>query len=119
MKTVLIGAVINIILDPIFIYGLNMGVRGAALATIIAQFVSAVWVLWFLFGKKTILKIHLKNLRLDRSIMLPVLGLGLSPFIMQATESLIQLTFTAGMQKYGGDDYVALSPLSSAVCRWC
>lgn len=106
MKTVLIGAVINIILDPIFIYGLHMGVRGAALATIIAQFVSAVWVLWFLFGKKTILKIYVKNLKLDRSIMLSVLGLGLSPFIMQATESLIQLTFTAGMQKYGGDDYV-------------
>lgn len=106
MKTVLIGAVINIVLDPIFIYGFQMGVRGAALATIIAQFVSAVWVLWFLFGKKTILKIRAKDLKFNRSIMLSVLGLGLSPFIMQATESLIQLTFTSGMQKYGGDDYV-------------
>ena len=106
MMTVCIGAVLNIVLDPIFIYVFGMGVKGAALATIISQGVSCLWVLKFLTGKKTILKIHVKNLRLDRSIMLPVLGLGLSPFIMQATESLIQLTFTAGMQKYGGDDYV-------------
>ncbi|MEG2596797.1 MAG: MATE family efflux transporter [Oscillospiraceae bacterium] len=106
MKTVLIGAVLNIVLDPIFIYGFHMGVTGAALATILSQMVSAIWVLWFLFGKKTLLRIKKTNFKWSNSIMLPVLALGLSPFIMQSTESLVQLTFTAGMQKYGGDDYV-------------
>ena len=106
------GAVINIILDPIMIYGLfgfpQMGVKGAALATIISQGVSCLWVLKFLTGKKTILKIRLKNLVLDGKIVTSVLSLGVSPFIMQATECLIQLTFNNGMLKYGNDLYVAL-----------
>ena len=106
MLTVLIGAVTNIVLDPIFIYGCGMGVKGAALATIIAQAVSCVWVLCFLFGKKTRLKIRRNSLRLEAKTMLPVLGLGLSPFIMQSTESLVQITFTSGMKQYGNDDYV-------------
>ena len=106
------GAVINIILDPIMIYGLfgfpQMGVKGAALASIISQGVSCLWVLKFLTGKKTVLKIRLKNLVLDGKIVTSVLSLGVSPFIMQATECLIQLTFNNGMLKYGNDLYVAL-----------
>ena len=108
MMTVCIGAVLNIVLDPIFIYVFGMGVKGAALATIISQGVSCLWVLKFLTGKKTILKIRLKNLVLDGKIVTSVLSLGVSPFIMQATECLIQLTFNNGMLKYGNDLYVAL-----------
>ena len=106
MLTVLVGAVTNIVLDPVLIFGFNMGVRGAALATVAAQAVSAVWVLLFFLGKKTMLRIRRGALRLKAGVMLPVLSLGVSPFIMQSTESLVQITFTAGMQKYGNDDYV-------------
>lgn len=108
MATICIGAVLNIALDPVFIYGLHMGVKGAALATIISQAVSAVWVIAFLSGKKTILKIKPKNMRLSGEIVISILSLGVSPFIMQATECLIQLTFNNGMLKYGSDMYVAL-----------
>lgn len=85
MLTIVIGAVINIILDPIFIFGFNMGVSGAAIATVISQAVSAVWVIKFLSGKKSVLKIRKSCLGFDKKIMLPVLALGLSPFIMQFT----------------------------------
>lgn len=108
MLTVCIGAVMNIILDPIFIYVFNMGVKGAALATIISQAISCMWVLKFLTGKKTVIKIKAKNLVLNKDIVFSVLSLGISPFIMQATECLIQLTFNNGMLKYGNDLYVAL-----------
>lgn len=108
MATICIGAILNIALDPVFIYGLHMGVKGAALATIISQAVSAVWVIAFLSGKKTILKIKPKNMRLSGEIVISILSLGVSPFIMQATECLIQLTFNNGMLKYGNDMYVAL-----------
>ncbi len=108
MLTVCIGAVMNIVLDPIFIYVFGMGVKGAALATIISQAVSCIWVLKFLTGKKTIIKIKPKNLVLNKDIVFSVLSLGISPFIMQATECLIQLTFNNGMLKYGNDLYVAL-----------
>lgn len=108
MMTVCIGAVLNIVLDPLFIYGFGMGVKGAALATIISQAVSCLWVLKFLTGRKTTLKIRLKNLKPNKEIMLAVLSLGVSPFIMQVTECLIQLTFNNGMLKYGNDMYVAL-----------
>ena len=108
MMTVCIGAVLNIVLDPIFIYVFGMDVKGAALATIISQAVSCIWVLKFLTGKKTILKIKLKNLRLRKGIVISIISLGISPFIMQATECLIQLTFNNGMLKYGNDLYVAL-----------
>lgn len=108
MITICIGAVLNIILDPVFIYGMNMGVRGAALATIISQAVSAVWVVRFLTGRKTILKLRLKNMKPDVRTVLSILSLGVSPFIMQSTECLIQLTFNNGMLKYGNDMYVAL-----------
>ena len=108
MATICIGAVLNIILDPVFIYIFGMGVKGAALATIISQAVSALWVLKFLTGRKTMLKIRLKNMRLNGKIVGGILSLGVSPFIMQATECLIQLTFNNGMLKYGGDMHVAL-----------
>ena len=104
MLTVLIGAVSNIILDPILIYGFDMGVRGAAVATVISQTISAVWVLVFLTGKKTILKIKPLNMKLNKSILLPTLALGISPFIMQSTESLVQLTFNAQIKRYGGTE---------------
>ncbi len=117
MMTVLIGAVINIILDPILIYGFHMGVRGAALATIISQTVSAVWVFSFLCGRKSILKIRLRNLRLDLGILLPILALGTAPFIMQSTECLLQLTFNTGMQKYGNDYYVGAMTILFSVTQ--
>ncbi|MFI3212559.1 MAG: MATE family efflux transporter [Eubacteriales bacterium] len=103
MLTVVIGAVTNIILDPIFIYGLNMGVKGAALATTISQALSAIWVLKFLCGKKTKLKIQKKNMKLSPAIILPVMALGLSPFVMSSTESILNICFNVSLQKYGGD----------------
>ncbi len=117
MMTVLIGAVSNIILDPIFIYGFRMGVSGAALATIISQSISAVWVLLFLMGKKSLIRIRPKYLRLDPKILLPVLALGISPFIMQSTECLVQLTFNTGMQKYGNDYYVGAMTILFSVTQ--
>lgn len=117
MITVLIGAVLNMILDPIFIYGLGMGVRGAALATVISQTVSAVWVLLFLFGKKSLLKVRREYLKVDFKVMAPVLALGLAPFIMQSTECLVQLTFNTGMQKYGNDFYVGAMTILFSVTQ--
>jgi len=102
MTTVVVGAITNIILDPILIYGFNMGVRGAAIATIFSQLISALWVLKFLFSKKSIIKIKKKYFKLEKKIIFPVLALGISPFIMQSTESLVQLTLNSGMKKYGG-----------------
>ena len=101
MLSVLIGAVANIILDPIFIFGLNMGVHGAALATILSQAMSCAWVLSFLFGKKTYLKIHRRHLALKAEIVLPMLALGLSVFIMQASESVISVCFNSSLLRYG------------------
>ena len=109
MLSVLIGAVANIILDPIFIFGFNMDVQGAALATIISQALSCAWVLAFLFGKRTMLKIKRKNLFLEAKIILPCLALGLSVFIMQASESVISVCFNSSLLRYGGD--IAVVPL--------
>ena len=103
MKTILIGAGLNIVLDPIFIFGLGLGVRGAALATILSQAVSAAWVLRFLTGKKTKWRLRRSNLRPRAKVVLPCLALGLSPFIMQSTESLISMCFNSSLLKYGGD----------------
>ena len=97
MLSVLIGAVANIILDPIFIFGFNMDVQGAALATIISQALSCAWVLAFLFGKRTMLKIKRKNLFLEAKIILPCLAPGLSVFIMQASESVISVCFNSSL----------------------
>lgn len=115
MATVLIGAICNIVLDPIFIFGFKMGVRGAALATIISQAVSAVWVLIFLFGKQTKLKIRKENLLPSAKILLPVLTLGISPFIMNATEAVINISFNSSLQKYGGDIAVGAMTICATV----
>ena len=104
MLSVLIGAMINIVLDPIFIFALHLGVRGAALATVISQFVSAVWVVSFLKSKRSVL--HLKLVRPDKSLILKIAALGIAPFVMQSTESLVTITFNTGLQRYGGDLYV-------------
>ena len=116
MKTVVIGAICNIVLDPIFIFVFDMGVKGAALATILSQGISAIWVLLFLTGKKSILKIRRKYLKIDRKVLAPVLALGVSPFIMTATESAINICFNMSLSKYGGDVAVgALTIISSIV----
>lgn len=103
MMTVLIGAVINIVLDPILIFGFNMGVSGAALATILSQAVSAAWVLRFLFSKKSKLRLRKETIRITPKIIVPVLALGVSPFIMQSTESILNIVFNTSLQKHGGD----------------
>ena len=115
MATVLIGAICNIILDPIFIFGFDMGVRGAALATIISQAVSAVWVLSFLLGKKTNLKIRKENLMPSAKILAPVFALGISPFIMNSTEAVINVAFNSSLQKYGGDIAVGAMTICTTV----
>lgn len=118
MLSVLIGAVANIILDPIFIFGFNMGVAGAAWATIISQALSCVWVLSFLCGKKTHLRLRLKNLGLSAKIVLPSLALGLSTFIMQASESVISICFNSSLQSYGGDIAVGAMTILTSVMQF-
>ena len=103
MVSVVIGAVCNIVLDPIFIYAFGMGVRGAALATILSQAVSCCWVLVFLTGKKTLLRLQRRNLRLSPRILLPCLALGLAPFIMGASESVIAVCYNSSLLAAGGD----------------
>ena len=104
MMTTVIGAVINIILDPIFIFGLKMGVKGAALATVLSQAVGAVFVLWFLTkGKKSILRITLKNMKPEGRIVGSCMALGISGFVMVATESLLSVSFNSSLARYGGD----------------
>lgn len=118
MKTVIIGAVINIILDPILIFGFHMGVKGAAIATVISQMISAVWVFWFLCGKRTILKIRLKNFKIEPAVILSAMALGVSPFIMQSTESLLSLCFNSSLLKYGGDIAVGAMTILSSVMQF-
>ena len=115
MLTTCIGAALNIILDPVFIFGFGMGVEGAAIATVISQAVSALWVVCFFRGKRTVLCIRPKNLRPSAKVMGSVISLGISPFVMSATECLIQLTFNQGMVKYGNDLYVSLMSIMFSV----
>ena len=117
MLTVTIGAVINIVLDPILIFTFGMGVRGAALATIISQCVSMIWILHFLTGKRTTLRIRREYLRLDMKIALPGVALGLAPFIMQSTESLISICFNSSLLKYGSDLAVAAMTILTSVMQ--
>lgn len=117
MRTVMIGAGLNLVLDPIFIFGFDMGVQGAALATILSQAVSATWVLCFLRGKKTILRIRRKNFRFSFKIMGPVFALGVSPFIMQSTESLLSICFNTSLQKYGGDMAVGAMTIMTSIMQ--
>ncbi|MBQ6887364.1 MAG: MATE family efflux transporter [Lachnospiraceae bacterium] len=118
MLSVLIGAVCNIILDPIFIYGLDMGVQGAALATILSQAVSAVWVLSFLMGKKTVLRLRKKNMGLSGKVVFPCMALGLAPFIMQSSESVIMVCFNSSLLKYGGDLAVGAMTILTSVIQF-
>ncbi|CEI71945.1 MATE family efflux transporter [Romboutsia hominis] len=117
MMTVSIGAAMNIILDPILIFGLDMGVRGAATATIISQAISAMWVLRFLLSGKATLKIRKKYLKIDFRIMGRVMGLGVAPFIMQATESLVLITLNTKLQMYGGDLAVGAMTIMSSIMQ--
>lgn len=116
MFSVLIGAVCNIVLDPVFIFGMHMGVRGAALATVISQACSTIWVLVFLTGKKTRLKIRLRNIGLTPAVVLPCVALGAATFVMQSSESIISICFNSSLLKYGGDIAVgAMTILTSAM----
>ena len=118
MKTTLIGAGLNIILDPVFIFGLDMGVRGAALATILSQAVSVAWVLRFLTGSKTKWRLRRENLRPVPAVFLPCVALGLAPFIMQSTESLIAVCFNSSLLEYGGDVAVGAMTVLTSVMQF-
>lgn len=115
MLTTVLGAVTNIILDPVFIFGLNMGVKGAALATIIGQVISAVWVLRFLMGKHALIRLRRKCLRLDKGIVKDISRLGTSNFIMQGTNCLVQVVCNSTLQSYGGDVYVGIMTVLNSV----
>ena len=117
MMTTVIGAVINIILDPIFIYLLDMGVRGAALATVLSQAVGALWILRFLTGKQTILRLKISNMKLRLPIIGPCLALGISTFVMLSTESLLSMSFTSSLSKYGGDLAVGAMTIITSVSQ--
>ena len=118
MTTVLIGAVSNIILDPIFIFGFKLGVRGAALATILSQAISCAWVLIFLSGKRTYLKLQSKYMRIDGKLVFPCVALGLSAFIMQSSESVISVCFNSSLLKYGGDIAVGAMTILTSVMQF-
>ena len=117
MASVIIGALANIILDPIFIFVFDLGVRGAAIATVISQALSAAWVVRFLLSKKSVIRIDLRNLKPDMKVIGSIASLGISPFIMQSTESLIAIVFTSGLQKYGGDLYVGTYTILNSVMQ--
>ena len=118
MLTVLIGAAANIVLDPIFIFGFKMGVRGAALATVISQGISCIWVILFLRGGKTVLKLRRENIRFAPRIILPCIALGLATFIMQASESVISVCFNSSLLKYGGDIAVGAMTILTSVMQF-
>lgn len=118
MLSVLIGAVANIILDPIFIFAFHMGIQGAALATILSQAMSCVWVLLFLNGKKTYLKIEKKYFRLEKDIILPAVALGVSSFVMQSSESVISICFNSSLLRYGGDIAVGAMTILTSVMQF-
>ncbi len=118
MLTVIIGAVTNIILDPVFIFWLDMGVKGAALATILSQAISCVWVLAFLCGKKTHLKMKRRHLRLDGKLIWPCVALGMATFIMQSSESVISVCFNTSLRDYGGDIAVGAMTILTSVMQF-
>jgi putative MATE family efflux protein len=115
MCTTLLGAVVNLILDPVLIFGLGMGIEGAAIATVFAQFLSSVWVLRFLTGKKAILRLKRENLRLKLSFVKEIVALGMSGFIMQATNSVAQIACNAMLSIYGGDLYIGIMTILNSV----
>lgn len=118
MLSVLIGAVINIILDPIFIFAMGMGVKGGALATVISQAVSCVWVISFLCGKKTQLQLKVSNMKMKKSVILPCVALGTATFVMQASESIISVCFNSSLLKYGGDVAVGAMTILTSVMQF-
>lgn len=118
MVSVIIGAVCNIVLDPIFIFGFQMGVKGAALATIISQMLSCVWIISFLCGKKTQLKLKIENLKLRANIILPCIALGTAAFVMQSSESVISVCFNSSLLKYGGDIAVGAMTIMTSVMQF-
>ena len=118
MLSVLIGAVSNIVLDPVFIFAFQMGVQGAALATILSQAISCIWVVSFLFGKRTFLKLRPRHFRLKANVIFPCLALGLSMFVMQASESIILTCFNTSLQRYGGDLAVGAMTVASSVMQF-
>ena len=118
MRTVLIGAIANILLDPLFLFAFGMGVRGAALATVLSQGLSCIWVLRFLTGERTLLRLKRKTLRLRPKLILPCVALGLSAFIMQASESVISVCFNTSLLKYGGDIAVGTMTILSSVMQF-
>ena len=115
MLTTLIGAVLNLILDPVFIFGMNMGVSGAALATVFSQMVSCIWVLHFLTGKKALLTIKRKNLKVDWNLAREITALGMAGFIMQGTNCLVQVVCNATLKQFGGDLYVGIMTVINSV----
>ncbi len=115
MVTTILGAVVNIILDPLFIFALDMGVAGAALATVLSQVVSAVWVLKFLTGKKAILRLQIESLRLSAKRVASIAGLGITSFVMQASNCLVQVVCNNSLQVYGGDLYVGIMTILNSV----
>lgn len=117
MMTTIIGAIINIVLDPIFIFTFDMGVKGAAIATVLSQAVGAVWVLIFLSGPKTVLRLRIPNMRLKASVILPCLALGISTFVMLSTESILSISFTSSLSKYGGDLAVGAMTIITSVSQ--
>lgn len=117
MMTTVIGAVINIILDPIFIFALGMGVKGAALATVLSQAVGALWILKFLTGKQTVLRLKKENMKLNPKVFGPCLALGVSTFVMLSTESLLSISFTTSLARYGGDLAVGAMTIITSVCQ--
>ena len=119
MLTTVIGAVINIILDPILIFGFGLGVRGAAIATVLSQAVGAVWILRFLTGKKTLLRLRRDYLRPERNVILPVMALGISTFVMLSTESLLSISFSSSLARYGGDVAVGAMTVITSASQLC
>ena len=115
MLTTVIGAVINIILDPVFIFVFKLGVRGAAIATVLSQAVSAVWVLKFLTGEKSVLKLRRVNMRPEAKTVLPCLALGIAPFIMVGTEGILSVSFTSSLARYGGDLAVGAMTICTSI----
>lgn len=115
MMTTVLGAVLNLILDPVFIFGFHMGVAGAALATVISQAVSAAWVIKFLTGRKTLLRIRRKYLKFNGALTKEIIGLGMAGFMMQATNCLVQVLCNATLKQYGGDLYVGIMTVINSV----
>ncbi len=115
MLSTVIGATVNIVLDPVFIFALDMGVAGAALATIISQGISVVWVLNFLFGKKAIIPLRVGHIRIQKGITKDIFRLGMANFIMQGTNCLVQIVCNSTLQSYGGDVYVGIMTVANSV----